>query len=105
MSDTVDREAIRRRLDAVADFDWEMRRETEVEHFGDWVRIGPEIMLMAASDLDEAFLDRVSPTYAHVVPNVRETILAEQRRERALIDFLTHAANDLRALLDEADQR
>lgn len=74
---TDDLAAIRRRLDAIEGTDWtDVTYEREAEFYGDWARVGP-VMMLTYDDTAE-----------------------EKRQQEAVVDFLRHAANDIRALLD-----
>ena len=84
-------EDVERRLDAIKDVDWRaVEWEKEEEYFGDWVRVGPVLM----HDFD--------PEDEH--EQHRESARVEKRQQTAVIEFLTHAADDMRSLLLEVDR-
>jgi len=76
-----------RRLDAIAGVDWGEVTYTphEVERYCHWVDVGP-VMMPAARPEDER-------------PEHRAEALEDKRRQDAIVDFLRHAAGDLRVLL------
>lgn len=72
---------IRQRLAAVEHIDLSrVERERDREYYGDWVRLGPLIMSAAEPDHD-----------------------VEIAEENAVVQFLQHAAADLRRLLADLD--
>lgn len=79
---------VRQRLAAVADVDWStVKRERDEEYFGDWIHVGP-FLLHDVYPEDEQ-------------PNWREHTEADKRQIEALVVFVQHAAEDIRALLEE----
>jgi hypothetical protein len=83
-----DIDAIRRRLDAIAGFDLSnVERETEIEYYGDWIKLGP--VLLQDFDPEDEF------------PHWRESERENKRQLEALVEFLSHAAEDIRVLLDQ----
>lgn len=87
----MDLDAIERRIAAIAEVDWTVSRDDGCEvYYSQWVHIGPVII----EDLDEIHADAAydwSPK--------------TQQHAAAVVDFLAHAAADIRALLDALDNR
>ena len=85
-------EDVRRRLDAIAGVDWGEVTYTshEVERYCHWVDVDP-IMMPAARPEDER-------------PEHRAEALEDKRRQDAIVDFLRHAAGDLRVLLGDHER-
>ncbi|MEV7805020.1 hypothetical protein AB0O28_18925 [Microbispora sp. NPDC088329] len=99
-------EDIRRRLEAVEGLDWnETQRETSQEYHGDWVRVGP-VMMQSTDPNEEPWEGYPSAWPEERRREYRERARAERAEEDAVVEFLKHAAGDLRRLLAEraADQ-
>ena len=87
----MDLDAIENRLAAVADVDWTVTKSDDCEeYYAAWVHIGPVIV----EDLDE-----ILPDTAY------EWSPKSKQQAAAVVDFLAHAAADIRALLDALDNR
>jgi len=82
---------VRRRLDAIAGIAWGVTYTPEEEEW--WchlVHVGP-VTMEAIRPEDKG-------------PDHRVAALEKRRRQQAIIDFLRHAADDLRALLDDRER-
>lgn len=96
---------IRKRLEAVADIDWtNVKHVSEEEYYSDWVHIGP-VMMNAVGDPEEIPSGAERYWSQERIADVRAEQRADKRREEAIVDFLTHAADDIRRLLDAAQDR
>jgi hypothetical protein len=97
---------IRKRLEAVADIDWRtVKHARDEEHHGDWAYIGPVSMNETPDPewIPAGAENRWSPEQ---IEEYRARQREEKRQEQAIIDFLTHAADDIRRLLaDYAERR
>lgn len=88
---------IRKRLEGVASIDWAVERQRDTEMYGDWVHVGPTTM----------------PDFGAPLPAWETAMLSEKQRDEgaaakreqdAVIEFLCHAADDIRTLLAEVDR-
>lgn len=96
---------IRRRLEAIQGIDWStVKREVGEEYYGNWVKVGPIMMLSTDPD-DEPW--RGYPSYWPEERRraYRERTQAERAQEDAIVEFLAHAADDIRRLLAEQGDR
>ena len=82
---------VRRRLDAIAGVDWGVTYSPDKEEWwGYLVNVGPVTMMDVRPE------DKGS--------DFRAAALEDKRQQDAIIDFLRHAAGDIRALLEECER-